>query len=140
MTAAPAPTTTVLAPPVRVVIVDDQAPFRRVARAVVGRTPGFAVVADGDSGEEAVRLCEELHPDLLLIDVQMPGMGGVEAALRVRAAGWSLVVLVSTQSRDDLDLVDPATGEELLFLPKESLTPARLAELWEQLSHPAAPA
>lgn len=128
------------APPVRVAIVDDQAPFRRVARAVVGRTPGFEVVADANSGEEAVRLCRELHPDLLLIDVQMPGMGGVEAARRVRAAGWSLVVLVSTQSRDDLDLADPATGAELLFLPKESLTPARLAELWDQVSRPPAPA
>lgn len=128
------------APSVRVAIVDDQAPFRRVARAVVGRTPGFEVVADGDSGEEAVRLCRELHPDLLLIDVQMPGMGGVEAARLVRAAGWSLVVLVSTQSRDDLDLADPVTGEELLFLPKESLTPVRLAELWAQVSRPSAPA
>ena len=140
MTAAPAPTTAVVAPPVRVVIVDDQAPFRRVARAVVGRTPGFAVVADGDSGEEAVRLCEELHPDLLLIDVQMPGIGGLEAARRVRAAGWSSVVLVSTQSRDDLDLADPATGEELLFLAKESLTPSRLAEVWAQVSRPGTPA
>lgn len=131
---------TVPAPCVRVAIVDDQAPFRRVARAVVGRTPGFEVVGDGDSGEEAVRLCRDLHPDLLLIDVQMPGMGGVEAARVVRAAGWSVVVLVSTQSRDDLDLADPVTGEELLFLPKESLTPDQLVRLWARLGRPPAPA
>lgn len=110
---------------VRVVVVDDQAPFRRAAASVVNRTPGFVVVDTGESGERAVELCQALHPDLLLLDVQMPGIGGLVAARQVQALTGTTVVLVSTHRREDLDL---DTGA--LFLAKEELTPTSLQQLW----------
>ena len=59
--------------PVPVLIVDDQAPFRRAARAVVTATPGFEVVGEAESGEEAVELADSLAPGLVLMDINLPG-------------------------------------------------------------------
>ncbi|HEY5098131.1 MAG TPA: response regulator transcription factor, partial [Acidimicrobiales bacterium] len=62
-----------------VLVVDDQAPFRSAAKAVVGRMDGFSVVGEATDGEEAVAMAAELHPALVLMDINMPGMNGVEA-------------------------------------------------------------
>ena len=59
---------------VRVLIVDDQLPFREAARMVVEMTDGFEVVGVAGDGESAVELCRSLDPDLVLMDVQMPGI------------------------------------------------------------------
>ena len=56
---------------VRVMIVDDQQPFRHAARAVVERVAGFELVAEVDSGEDAVELCASMSPDLVLMDINM---------------------------------------------------------------------
>src|SRR5262245_50752639 len=71
---------------VRVIVADDQAPFRQAARTVVAATPGFTLVGEATSGEDAVRLVGSLAPDLVLLDVVMPGIGGIEAARRIAAA------------------------------------------------------
>ena len=68
---------------VSVVIVDDQSPFRRAARAVVGRIEGFEVVGEAGSAEEGIDLVDELQPELVLMDVNLPGMNGVEATRRI---------------------------------------------------------
>src|SRR5438094_4689452 len=68
---------------VRVLIVDDQAPFRNAARTVVGLTPGFAVVGEASSGEEAVELASRLDPDLVLMDINLPGINAIEAVRRI---------------------------------------------------------
>ena len=82
---------------VGVVVVDDQAPFRRAARAVVGATPGFELIAEAVSGEEAVALARSLEPDVVLMDIKMPGIGGIEATRRITAASaGTVVVLVSS--------------------------------------------
>ena len=69
---------------VRVLIVDDQAPFRNAARTVVGLTPGFEVVGEASSGEEAVDLAGQLGPDLVLMDINLPGISGIEAMKLLR--------------------------------------------------------
>jgi two-component system, NarL family, invasion response regulator UvrY len=68
---------------VTVLIADDQAPFRSAARAVVSVTAGFEVVGEVESGEEAVELVEALNPDLVLMDIHLPGINGIEAARRI---------------------------------------------------------
>jgi CheY-like chemotaxis protein len=64
---------------VSVLIVDDQAPFRGAARTVVSLAAGFAVVGEVESGEDAVTVAGELRPDLVLMDINLPGINGYQA-------------------------------------------------------------
>src|SRR5438093_10829058 len=90
---------------VRVLIVDDQAPFRNAARTVVGLTPGFEVVGEASSGEEAVNLAGQLGPDLVLMDINLPGMNGREAVRRNLAARQrTTALLLSTYAVGALPL------------------------------------
>src|SRR4029077_1421339 len=89
----------------RVLIGDDQAPFRNAARTVVGLTPGFEVVGEASSGEEAVDLAGQLSPDLVLMDINLPGINGVEAVRRILAArAETMAFLLSTYAVGDLRL------------------------------------
>ena len=92
---------------VKVLTVDDQATFRGVARDLIAATPGFESVGEAASGEEALAAVEALAPQLVLLDVRMPGMDGIEVAQRLRSSHPdTVVVLVSTEERIDL----PSTG------------------------------
>ena len=66
---------------VRVLTVDDQAVFRGIAREVIDATPGFEAVGEAASGEEALAAVARLDPQLVLLDVRMPGLDGVDVAL-----------------------------------------------------------
>ncbi|MGH2766519.1 MAG: response regulator transcription factor, partial [Actinomycetota bacterium] len=68
---------------VRVLIVDDQEPFRQAARAVVELTDGFEVAGEAETGEAAVDAARGLGPDLVLMDVNLPGIDGLEATRRI---------------------------------------------------------
>jgi DNA-binding NarL/FixJ family response regulator len=96
--------------PVSVLIVDDQAPFRLAAAAVVSATPGFRVVGEAVSGEEAVETAARLHPDLVLMDINMDGMNGIDATREiVLAQPQTVVVLLSTYQQRDV----PAEAREV---------------------------
>jgi CheY-like chemotaxis protein len=115
---------------VRVLTVDDQAVFLEVARALVESTPGFALAGEVTSGADALTAADTLEPDLVLLDVRMPGLDGPETARRLSARSAATIVLVSGQ--DDLDAVRlraEGSGAVALVL-KERLRPALLAELW----------
>ena len=71
---------------VRVLVVDDQAPFRMAARMVLKRAEGFELVGEAATGEEAVDRVAELAPDLVLMDINMPGINGIEATRQIVAA------------------------------------------------------
>ncbi len=87
----------------QVLVVDDQAPFRAAARAVLSRIEEFALVGEAASGEEAVAMSESLEPDLILMDINMGEMNGIEAARRVTDAHpETMVILVSTYAAEDL--------------------------------------
>jgi DNA-binding NarL/FixJ family response regulator len=71
---------------VRVLVVDDQAAFLRAMTSVVRETPGFEVAGEASSGEECLIVAAELRPDLVLMDVRLPGIDGVAATRRLLAA------------------------------------------------------
>jgi DNA-binding NarL/FixJ family response regulator len=117
---------------VRVVIVDDQAPFRSVARTLVSLIRGWSVVGEAESGEDGVARVEELAPRLVLMDINLPGINGIEATRRILAAHPDVaVVLLSTYAAEDLPadaLSCGATG----YVRKDALTPKLLKSLLGQ--------
>ncbi len=117
---------------VRVLVVDDQAPFRLAARMVVKRTPGFEVIGEATSGEDSVTMARSLHPDLVLMDINMGEMSGIDATARIVAdAPETLVFLCSTYNREDLPPGALETGAAA-YLNKEELAPTVLSDLWAQ--------
>ena len=118
------------APAVSVLIVDDQAPFRRAAAAVVKVTGGFEVVGEAGSGEEAVELAGTLSPQMVLMDINMGGISGIEATRRITAgAPQVVVVLLSTYQADDLP-ADAATSGAAAYVNKEEFGPRVLQDAW----------
>jgi DNA-binding NarL/FixJ family response regulator len=117
--------------PVRVLTVDDQAIFRVLARDVIEATPGFLPVgeaADGASGLDAV---EQVAPDLVIVDVRMPGMDGVEVARRLVATHPEvLVVLVSIEDAVDVPSVRRLSG--VRFVRKQEFGPRLLQRVWKE--------
>ena len=113
----------------RVLVADDQAPFRKAARAVLEVAPEFEVVGEVTSGEEAVDEAKLLRPDLVVMDVKMNGIGGVEATRRILAARpETLVVLVSSYRSEDVPQAVAESGA-LAFVPKDRFSAATLASL-----------
>ena len=120
---------------VRVLLVDDRAEFLRAMVSVVQETPGFEVAGQASSGEESLRLAEALLPDLVLMDVNLPGVDGLTATRRLRAdADHSPVVfLLSTHDEDTGDEFVAESGAAA-YLTKSSFGPDRLEDLWSTLA------
>jgi DNA-binding NarL/FixJ family response regulator len=113
--------------PVRVLVVDDQEPFRSAAAAVVTATDGFQLVGSAASGEASLVAVADLQPDLVLMDIHLPGIDGMESTRRIRAQQPGVrVLLLST--RDSYD----GAGEcgALGYLPKRILSPSSLQGVW----------
>ena len=128
-----------MADPVPVLIVDDQAPFRRAARAVVTATPGFEVVGEAESGEEAVELADALSPGLVLMDINLPGINGIEATRRITDAHpEATVLLLSTYQAADLPSGADDCGAAD-YVNKEEFGPSVVLDLWKKRHTDAAP-
>jgi DNA-binding NarL/FixJ family response regulator len=116
--------------PIRVVIVDDQAPFRDAARAIVASTRGFELVGESADGAGALRLIRAVDPDLVLLDVRMPGLDGIDIATRLTADDPTrVIVLVSSADQCELSRLARSSGAAAL-LRKQWLTPRLLRGLW----------
>jgi two-component system invasion response regulator UvrY len=125
------------AAPVRALIVDDQAPFRDAARAVLSRVAEFELVGAATSGEDAISLVDELLPALVLMDINMGAVDGIEAtrAIVARHPG-TFVVLVSTYTEADLPPAARTCGAAA-YLNKDELSPRALRSLWAAGGDPA---
>jgi DNA-binding NarL/FixJ family response regulator len=116
--------------PVRVLIVDDQEPFRLAARAVVESTDGFEVVGESASGEESIEAARNLQPDLVLMDVNLPGMNGLDATRDIlRESKRVVILLLSTYEMEEYA---PRAAEcgAAAYIPKSEFGPDRLSEAW----------
>ena len=116
--------------PVSVLVVDDHDDFRALICEVVEATPGMLLAGQARSGEEALDAVADLSPRLVIMDKRMAGMGGVEAARRMRARHPEVVVvLVSVEAPKD-GVVEAAGAAA--FLHKRSISPKALAGLWSR--------
>ena len=123
-----------MSPDVRVLVVDDQALFRRAMVAVVGETDGFTVVGAVASGEESLTAADELLPDLILMDVNLPGIDGVEAArLLTAATDGPVVILLSTYADDEFDLHGSGAAS---YVAKGAFGSDRLIQAWAAATSP----
>lgn len=115
---------------VRVLIVDDQAPFLRAMSAVIEETIGFTIVGEASSGEEAIVTADALLPDLVLMDVNLPGIDGVEATRRLRGRPSPPVVLLLSTYDEDAGARFVAECGAAGYVTKSAFGPDRLREVW----------
>jgi two-component system invasion response regulator UvrY len=115
-----------------VLIVDDQPPFRSVARTVVALAPGFEVAGEAASGEQSVEAAADLDAQLVLMDINLPGINGIEATRRILSRRpETVVVLLSTYTEEDLP-ADARTCGAVRYIHKEDLSPAVIREVWDE--------
>lgn len=143
--------------PIRILITDDQAIVRKGIRALLATEPDLEVVGEAENGAQAVNQMEQLQPDVILMDLMMPEMDGIEAIRRITTARSSARILVLTSFATD-DKVFPAikagalgyllkdsSPEELVrairqvYRGESSLHPAIARKVLQELSRPPAP-
>jgi DNA-binding NarL/FixJ family response regulator len=116
---------------VRVLIVDDQEPFRLAARMVVDATDGFDVVGEAETGESSVEMARELSPDLVLMDVNLPGINGLDAtrAILSEQSNPVVVLLLSTYEEEEYA---PRAAEcgAAAYIPTAVFGPDKLEAAW----------
>jgi DNA-binding NarL/FixJ family response regulator len=113
--------------PVRVIVVDDSDVFRKVVSEVAAATPGFEVVGTASSGREALELIGSLGPHLVLTDMHMPDLDGIETATKIHRQHPDVVVLVLTATmRASVADLSVAVGD------KRDLSPRWLADFWRR--------
>ncbi len=127
--------------PIRVLLVDDHAVVRKGLRALLEREPGVEVVGEAESGEQAVRLRESLRPDVILMDLEMPGIGGIEATRQItqREPETKIVILTSHAAEEDVFPALKAGAQGYLLkhsAPEDVLRAIHQAYRGETVLHP----
>jgi DNA-binding NarL/FixJ family response regulator len=118
--------------PARVLIVDDQESFRSAARLVIENTDGFEVAGEAATGEGALVMVPELQPDLVLMDINMPGIDGLEATQRLTNHNPDLkVVVLSTYEAADYERPALEAGA-VAFVSKSDFGPDSLEAVWNR--------
>jgi DNA-binding NarL/FixJ family response regulator len=116
---------------VRVLIVDDQEPFRLAARMVVDATDGFDVVGEAETGESSVEMARELSPDLVLMDVNLPGINGLDATRQILSEpSHSVIVLLLSTYEEEEYAPRAAECGAAAYIPKAVFGPDKLEAAW----------
>jgi len=139
---------------IKVLIADDHAVLRHGLRLILQETPDLRVVGEAADGETAVTLIQELQPDVVLMDLNMPGLNGVEATHRIRSSQPHVHVVVLTISKKDKDLIEAVKAGAKGYLIKSAqssevieairrvaageaiLPPALMARVLDELTNP----
>jgi CheY-like chemotaxis protein len=118
---------------VRVLVVDDHESFRRVAAAVVEETGGFVVAGSVATGEESLVAAAAVEPDLVLMDINLPGMDGLEATRWLRSSARPpVVILLSTYDEEDFGRARDCGAAA--YVAKSAFGTERLAAVWASAS------
>jgi DNA-binding NarL/FixJ family response regulator len=112
----------------RVLIVDDQEAFRSAARLVVALADGFVVAGEAETGEDGVRMATELRPDLVLMDMNLPGIDGLEATRQIMTALPDTRVVGLSTYEEYRDRAIAAGA--IAFISKSDFEPDMLARVW----------
>lgn len=112
---------------IRVLLADDQAPFREGLRTVLSAQPGIEVIGESANGAEAVEMAGQLVPDVVLMDLRMPVLDGVNATRRLRARLPECQVIVLTTFDDDEQVFEALRAGAAGYLLKDA-PPEKLAE------------
>lgn len=115
-------------PDIRILLVDDQPLFRRAIATLIGEQPRLTIVGEADNGLQALEMARSLHPDMVLMDVEMPVMNGVEATHRIREELPGIKVVILTVSEADDHLFDAIRFGAHGYLLKD-LRPEQLYDL-----------
>jgi len=117
---------------VRVLLVDDQEPFRSAARMVLEMTDGFELVGEAADGEQALELADRLAPQLVLMDIHMPGLDGIETTRRLLHRYPDVrVVALSTYDEYEQGAIDAGA---VAFVSKSAFSPEEIIATWSQVS------
>jgi len=138
--------------PIRVFVVDDYEPFRRFVASTLEQQPELETIGEASDGLEAVQRAEELQPDLILLDIGLPTLNGIEAARRIRQFSPQCKILFLSENRS-LDIIEEAlqtgtggyvvksdAGSELLpaveaVLQSKQFVSSSLETLWPTSNH-----
>ena len=120
---------------VKVLIVDDQEPFRLAARDVVELADGFEVVGEAESGEASIEAVRALQPDLVLMDVNLPGIDGLDATKQIlnENPGQIIVLVLSTYEAEEY-APRAAEAGAAAYIPKSQFGPDQLEDAWAAAS------
>ncbi|HEY4249365.1 MAG TPA: response regulator transcription factor [Lacunisphaera sp.] len=102
----------------RILLVDDQSLFREALRTLLSLQDGFEIVAEAENGERAISLAKVHHPDVILMDLRMPVLGGVEATRKILATNPAARVVVLTTFEEDEEIFDALRAGALGYLLK----------------------
>jgi CheY-like chemotaxis protein len=116
---------------IKILTVDDHRAFREALRDLIAAAPGFVLVGQACTGEEAVRAVECLTPELVLMDVVMPGMGGIAAAQAIVSRRPEVLVVLISADDPTLHPGTSALGGSVVCARKQDLRPRQLRQLWE---------
>lgn len=125
-------------PAIQVAIVEDDRRLRESLTAIVGEAPGFRVVGAFANAEDALRLAPNLHPDIVLLDLNLPGMSGVEAVLHLRRRVPGAAVLILTVHEDAEKIFTALRNGARGYLLKRT-APAKLLEAITEVRAGGAP-
>jgi NarL family two-component system response regulator LiaR len=119
--------------PIRIVVVDDHAVVRKGIQALLATEPDLEVVGEGEDGSQAVSLYDQLEPDLLLLDLLMPKMGGIEAIRRIKEKYPDARILILTSFAADEDVFPAIKAGALGYLLKDT-DPGQLVSAIRQVN------
>ena len=105
--------------PIKILIADDQSLFREALRTLLSAYPGLEIVGDACNGEEALRLAFTLNPDVVLMDLRMPVVDGVEATRKIVKLGKNIKVIVLTTFDDDETVFEGLRAGAVGYLLKD---------------------
>jgi two-component system, NarL family, response regulator len=122
-------TAAVIPAPIRVLITDDEPLFVEMIQALLAAEQGIAVIATAEDGQGAVRLAAELRPDVIVMDVSMPGMDGIEATSRIREHDPEARILILTGGTTAGDVDRSRKAGAAVYLTKDRIATELVAEI-----------